>query len=284
MTVVYLDSLFLLNLGLDALLLRAAGQLSRASGSWRRTLLAALLGAFYAVGVFTLPWPWLNHPVTRLALSMGMARLCTRRRSGALLGAFLLLALSLAGAVVLMSAAGLGRMSHSSGLPVCAADARLLFLCAAGEYLVCCAVAALTRRAGSACVPVLLRCEDRSVLLQAMVDSGNLLRDPVTGAPVLVVSPEQAAGLFPPGVRPTEDELRRPETALPRLSRLWSPGRLRLLPFQAVGRAQGLLLAVRLDRLEVGGRVCKGRLAAISPDPLPEGYGAIIGTDEGGLL
>ncbi len=284
MTVVYLDSLFLLNLGLDALLLSAARRLSRSGGSWGRTLSAALLGALYAVGVFLLPWPWLEHPVTRLACSAGMARLCSSRRTGALLGVFLLLSLSLAGAVVLMAAAGLGRMSQSSGFPSSAADARLLLLCAAGEYLLCCAVAALKRRGSSACVPVLLRCEGRTVLLRALVDSGNLLRDPVSRAPVLVVSPEWAAALFPPGLCPTAEELRHPEAVLKRLVSRWEPGRLRLLPFQAVGSAQGLLLAVRLDRLEVGGRVFPGRLAAISPTTLSGGFEAIIGSDEGGLL
>lgn len=42
-----------------------------------------------------------------------------------------------------------------------------------------------------------LRVGENAVLLPAMLDSGNLLRDPVTGMPVLVVPRKAAATLFP---------------------------------------------------------------------------------------
>lgn len=42
-----------------------------------------------------------------------------------------------------------------------------------------------------------LRVEDRAILLPAMLDSGNLLRDPVTGLSVLVVPRRTVAALFP---------------------------------------------------------------------------------------
>ncbi len=42
-----------------------------------------------------------------------------------------------------------------------------------------------------------LRVGENAVLLPAMLDSGNLLRDPVTGTPVLVVPCKAASALFP---------------------------------------------------------------------------------------
>lgn len=42
-----------------------------------------------------------------------------------------------------------------------------------------------------------LRVEDQSIILPAMLDSGNLLRDPVTGRPVLVIPARAARALFP---------------------------------------------------------------------------------------
>ena len=45
-----------------------------------------------------------------------------------------------------------------------------------------------------------LRVEERHIILPAMLDSGNLLRDPVTGLPVLVI-PAQAARTLYPGLR-----------------------------------------------------------------------------------
>ena len=42
-----------------------------------------------------------------------------------------------------------------------------------------------------------LRVEENAVLLPAMLDSGNLLRDPITGRPVLVIPSRAAQTLFP---------------------------------------------------------------------------------------
>lgn len=42
-----------------------------------------------------------------------------------------------------------------------------------------------------------LRVEDRAIILPAMLDSGNLLRDPITGLPVLVIPARAARTLFP---------------------------------------------------------------------------------------
>lgn len=283
--VVYLDRLFLLNLGVDALLLSAARQLSRTVGSAWRTLGAALLGALYAAALFILPWAWLWHPLTRFLLALVMVRICNggHGRTGAMLVLFLLLSLALAGGVLLLNAAGLGRMSSSAGVPVNLSDARILLLCAAGEYLLCSAACTLTRRSGSATVPILLRCEGRTVLLRALVDSGNLLRDPLSGKPVVVVSARAAQALFPPELCPDPSELERCESVCQRISEHW-PGRVRLIPFHSVGASHALLLALRLDRLEVNGRVYCNRLAALSTAALPKGCQAIIGTEEGGVL
>ena len=49
-----------------------------------------------------------------------------------------------------------------------------------------------------------LRVDGNAVILPAMLDSGNLLRDPVTGLPVLVV-PRKAARLLFPGVYDLSD-------------------------------------------------------------------------------
>jgi len=54
---------------------------------------------------------------------------------------------------------------------------------------------------------------------------------------------------------------------------------LRLLPYRAVGVECGLLLALRLDRAEYGGKACRGCLTALSPTPVSDGggYCALIG-------
>lgn len=116
-------------------------------------------------------------------------------------------------------------------------------------------------------LPVILRHNDKSVVLTALFDSGNTLRDPVTGQPVLVVAAEVAEKLI--GVK--KEDLRVPYGVIGRL-----PGS-RLVPFRAVGCENGLMLAVRIRDVSVGN--WRGScLVAFAPNGLgAEKFQALVG-------
>lgn len=282
MTVIYLDTLFFLNLGLDGLLLASAKALAGCRISWKRTLLAAAAGAGYSAAVFLTRWSVLLHPLTRLGAALGMVWLAAEQKNALLrvLGLFFLLSCALAGTVMLMDAAGLGSLSSSVGFPVSGRDGRLLLLCGAGEYLLVSLLQPSLRRSRKT-VSVLLRCEGRTVLLRALVDTGNLLRDPVTGQGVMVGEWSALLPLFPPEARPSKEVFFDPGRHLEALIRQWSPARLRVLPYRAIGTAGGLLLALRVDEMEVEGRIYHQRLVAVTGQTLSAKgeYQGIIGTD-----
>ena len=94
------------------------------------------------------------------------------------------------------------------------------------------------------------------------LDTGNQLRDPVSGLPVMVVEYEQVADLLPLPLRQEYETAVDRREELPVLfRRLYSRygdapwfRRLTLLSFRSVGRQQGLLLGFRPDFLQVGQR------------------------------
>lgn len=63
--------------------------------------------------------------------------------------------------------------------------------------LLCALTPLLQRAAPPACVTVEIRRDSRRLTLTALIDSGNLLRDMVTGLPVIVISRRAAARLTP---------------------------------------------------------------------------------------
>ena len=100
------------------------------------------------------------------------------------------------------------------------------------------------RPSAGTCVPVELSYQDKSVRILALRDTGNLLKDPITGRSVLVVDAavaQQLTGL-------TTEQLSRPLEAL---TAKILPG-LRLIPYRALGKDSGLLLALRLPRVRIG--------------------------------
>lgn len=263
LTVIYLDTLFFLNFGLDSLLLAASRRLSGSGARGSRVLLAALAGACYASAVFCTGWEVLSHPAVRCMAAAGMVWLAAegRREWLRMLLLFVLLSCALAGGILLMQVTGIGSLSGGKGFPTTGQDGRLLLLCGAGEYaLVGLAAGKGTKGETTA---VLLCCEGRRVMLRALKDTGNLLRDPVSGQRVLVAEYQRVRPLFPEKCRPKGEMLLQPEVHLAQLMENWEPSRLRLLPFRAVGTKQGMLLAVRVDVMEVEGERRENQLVAV---------------------
>lgn len=116
--------------------------------------------------------------------------------------------------------------------------------------------------AGSAFSSVTISFGSERVSLRALQDNGNLLRDPITGESVLIVSPWVGIRLL--GLSPY-DLLHPTETV--------ASGKvtgLRLIPFSAVGQPGGLLLAMRFHEVTVDGK--KGsQIVAFSPNPIGDG-------------
>ena len=279
-TVVYIDSLFLLNLIVDYLLLLGAARLSGAVLHRPRLALGAVLGAAYACAVFLPGLGFLTHPAVELAIGGAMSLIAFGGGPRLLRSflAFLALACALGGGVLAMSLLGARGVGLERGVLSPNVDLGVLLLAAAGCYA---GASVLFRRSAGhgtrELVPAVLTLEGRQVIVTALMDTGNTLTDPATGRGVMVVEGEKAAPLLdhPLG----EAELRDPVGTL---SRLGGGGRFRLLPYQAVGVECGLLLAVRLDRARGGEREYRGVLAALSPTRLSDGgaYSALVGAME----
>ena len=94
----------------------------------------------------------------------------------------------------------------------------------------------------AALMPVELEYRDKKIKIKALRDTGNTLRDPITGSEVLVVSSEVAERLL--GL--SQEQLSRPVETMETV-----PG-LRLIPYRAVGISQGMLLGKRFSSVKIG--------------------------------
>ncbi|MCI8537507.1 MAG: sigma-E processing peptidase SpoIIGA [Oscillospiraceae bacterium] len=276
MTVVYLDSLFLLNFILDYLLLLATAKAADCPFSRLRLALGALVGAGYAAGCFL--WTFLALPPVKLcaALLMVLAAFWGERRLLRLCLIFLALSCALGGGILAVSLLGGAGLSLENGIPATGMDVKVLLLSAAGCYVLLTLASRRMGRHSQAAgdlVDVTLELEGRKVALTALIDTGHTLTDPVNHRPVAVAEAEALRGLLPAGVRLTQQDLREPVIGLERLMALWEPKRFRLLPYRAVGVDCGMLLALRVDRITIGGREQKGGLVALSPGPVSDGGG-----------
>ena len=250
---VYLDGVILLNFLVDFLLLLGAGRLCGFSTRIGRAAAGAALGGLYA-GACLLPgFYFLGNFLWRAAslgamavIAYGLSRSALRR---GLVFAFLCLALG--GAVMGIGKGDIGGIVSAAGV--------LCLLCCFGFR---------GRLGGTTYIPVELSYGAKRLRLTALQDTGNTLRDPITGQQVLVIGADAAGELT--GL--TREQLRSPVESMGAL-----PG-LRLIPYQSVGSSGGFLLALRLQNVKIGSRR-ESTLVAFAPEGLSrEGaYQALTG-------
>ena len=112
---------------------------------------------------------------------------------------------------------------------------------AAGIICLLCCFGFQGRIGGATYLPVELSYGDNHVRITALQDTGNTLRDPITGRQVLVVGADVAQQLT--GL--SRQQLRAPIETLGAF-----PG-LRLIPYRTVG-GSSFLLAIRIPKVKIG--------------------------------
>lgn len=255
---VYLDLVAALNFAVDFLLLLGTNRLAGFPPGVKRCSAAAALGACYAVSSLLPGFSFLGGNLWRLIflLLMGLTAFGMHESALRRTGIFLLLSLAMGGVTL-----GMERRT----VP-------MLLLAAGGIWLLSRAGFGKTV-GGRVYVPVSITREGRSVSVIALRDTGNSLRDPITGEQILVLGPKAGEKLL--GMSPSQ--LLNPMETL-----LQFPGMgLQLVPFRSLGCSGGLLLAKRFANVRIGEKTI-GALVAFAPEQI--GTGEIYQALAGGMI
>jgi stage II sporulation protein GA (sporulation sigma-E factor processing peptidase) len=244
---IYWDLVVILNFLVDFLLILGTNRITGYGTNSKRAVLAALLGAAHAAGCLLPGFHFLRSTLWRLvsialmsAIAFGWDPSALRR--GVLLFFFIMV---------------LGGISIGFG--------KGGFWAVVLAALVVCLLGILGFGGGRGqrqYLPITIFHRGHRVKLIALVDTGNTLRDPVSGIPVLVVDSDAAEKLL----QLSTSELQHPVETL--ASEKY-PG-LRLIPYSAVGQPSGLLLGLRVEELLVDGKRTD-MIVAFAPQRIGQG-------------
>lgn len=276
---VYIDRVLVLNLAVDYLLLLATATLAGAPLRRLRFGLCAIGGAVYAVLVFLLPV--LASPLCKAMAGTVLAfcAFCREVRPWRMTALFWLLSGGLAGlllALGLMVGSPAAVLQHvyraDISVPVLLGTAALFY----GLLHLVFRQSARYERGELMEIEVVIG--GRACRLRALRDNGNSLRDPVRGQPVLVAETEALRPLWPKVVADILSSGVSPEEKMSRLYRVGITIPFVLMPFQAVGTENGLLLACRSDHIRIGDRRMKHVFVALTDTQVGVGgYQALWG-------
>lgn len=102
-------------------------------------------------------------------------------------------------------------------------------------------------------VPIEIRFGDRKVRVNALIDTGNRLKDPITGSPVIVLEYSAISGILPRSVREAFMAYERGDIASVSeriIGSSWS-SRFRVIPFATIGKDKGMLIGFRADEVTI---------------------------------
>ncbi|MGI6631949.1 MAG: sigma-E processing peptidase SpoIIGA [Bacillota bacterium] len=287
---VYIDVLFLTNFVVNYLILLAAGRLAGRHVLRWRLALAAVAGAAYAASALVIPLTAAYSLPARLAFGFFMVALSYPEARGAALVtvtvSFFLCSAITAGTALALQAYSVRFLTAGS---MFSPEPLVQWWVIAASLVILSAFPVLARlggyRAGKPLPLMALELEvgGKKLGLTGLVDTGNNLRDPVSGLPVIVIDWEALQSVMPGEVfaffLSTWDSVPAslPETPIGR--------RLRLIPYESLSGKKGVLPGFRPDWLALvekdGVKVFKNAIVCASGERLcPSGlYQALLHPD-----
>lgn len=97
-----------------------------------------------------------------------------------------------------------------------------------------------------------IKLNGKEIILDTMVDTGNMLKEPLTGNPVVVVEKTSLYNLIPKEIlNNTESILGGDFERIPENIKNEYISRLKIIPFSSLGKQNGMLIGIKPERLYV---------------------------------
>ena len=265
---VYVDLLFGLNMTLNYLLLRGSAAIGGCPAKLWRLLGAAVIGGLYAVAAVLPGLEPLQGLFFQFLSAAGMV-LCAFgwKRSTVKQGIFFLaLSFALGGTVLLLVQAVEPDCLFLGGRAYYGVSTPALLLLAGLSY----GLAAIVLRGsglytGGDIVSMAVELNGKKVEAKALRDTGNVLRDPISGESIPIASWQVLKRLLPEAKLQQKD-MQTPAELMTDLQSRYPQMRFRLVAYDAVGVSGGLMLAVRC--VVQTGKQSGSAIVAFSPTEL----------------
>lgn len=126
--------------------------------------------------------------------------------------------------------------------------------------------------------------EGKTIHVHAMLDTGNMLKDPLTKMPVVVVEKKQLEQLLPNSILEETEKILGGEWQ-ENEETLKYRARFKIIPFSSIGKQNGMLLGFKVDKVKVitdiDEKICSNVIVCIYDKKLSKtnAYSALMGLD-----
>ncbi|MGI6065321.1 MAG: sigma-E processing peptidase SpoIIGA [Bacillota bacterium] len=257
--IVYADMIFLINFLLDLAILWTTAKFGHLPTTRIRLVSGALIGSFYAVFMIHPRASILYLISVKILFSLFIIALTfpklTIKKYFQAIAYFYLISFTMAGAVV--GCSSIFSQNHFIFQEMSITGQGLLFALAVAAILGGWGIKYLKKswRKNHFQVPVQVFLGHSSIIVEALIDTGNDLRDPLTQKPVMIVEYQAIKKILPEEFcrqfeRYSTTDITRIVEGLTDTS--WAK-RIRVIPFNSIGKHHGMLLGFKPDLVVIFG-------------------------------
>lgn len=253
---VYIDIVFLENLCINCIILLATGLINKTKISILRILLSSLLGSVYAVLSYTSLLNIFSNVIMKITLSICMVYIAYNSRSiKQLLKQLIIFYLTSftfgGGAFALLYFVKPQNIFIRNGVLTGTYPIKIALLgVIIGFVIITIAFKNFKGKFSKRDMfcNLQLNFKERKININAMIDTGNLLKEPITGKSVVVVEKEELYELLPKSILEESENIINGKSEIENIE---YAEKLKLIPFTSLGKENGLLLGFKIDSIIV---------------------------------
>ena len=258
---VYLDVVLLENLCMNYIILFATGYLMKIKMNHIRVILASFLGGIYAIVSYMEILPIYSNFFMKILLSIGMVYLAFGAKNVKSilkqLIIFYLTSFAFGGcAFALLYFVKPENILMRNGVYIGTYPIKIALLGGLVGFIITYIAFKIVKNKLSKkdmIYDIIIEIDKKQVQVKAMLDTGNMLKDPITQTPVIVVEKEKLYGILPSGLLDHLENMigGEGENILSSSEEEEYLYKLRMIPFHSIGKQNGLMLGIKADKVEI---------------------------------
>ena len=257
---IYIDVIIVENLIMNYIILYATGTISKAKISYLRIFCSSLIGAIYAITEYTFKLNIYSNVIIKTILSViiiyvafnpqNIKKMCKQ------LIIFYVTTFTFGGiATYLIYVLKPQNIIIKNGIYVGTYVLKVIFIGAIiGTIILFIAFKQVKNKITKKDMicKIKIKINGKEKTLDAMVDTGNMLKEPITGTPVAVVERTSLYDLLPKEIlNNTESILGGDFQNIPEdIKREYIP-KLKIIPFASLGKQNGMLVGIKPEKIEI---------------------------------
>ena len=257
---IYIDVVFLENLVMNSIILIASGIILKKKLKWIRILLASSLGAIYTIIGYISVLEIYSNLVLKVILSILIIYIAFNPQTVKQLWKdvliFYLTSFVFGGvAFALIYVVKPQDILMKNGLFLGTYPLKTVLLAAIVAFIIIIAAFAIVKTKFSKkdmFCDVEVELNNKKIKTRAMIDTGNLLKEPITNTPVIVLEHTLLYECVPKEILDNLESILGGELVkIPEEIRNEYISRLKLIPFASLGKQNGMLVGIKADSLKI---------------------------------